>query len=54
VILFRLDNARTQHVIDRLAAVLATSGTVLARSAIVIVEETRHRIRYLPIGASEP
>lgn len=50
VILFRLENARTPHVIDRLATVLATSAEALARPAIVIVEEMRHRIRYLPIG----
>jgi predicted nuclease of predicted toxin-antitoxin system len=43
VILFRLENTRTRHVIERLEA-------VLTRGAIVIVEEGRHRIRYLPIG----
>jgi len=50
VVLFRLDDARTAHVIDRLAAVLATSGDALTRPVIVIVEDARHRIRYLPIG----
>ena len=50
VVLFRLDNARTAHVIDRLASVLAASGDALARPVIVIVEDSRHRIRYLPIG----
>jgi predicted nuclease of predicted toxin-antitoxin system len=50
VILFRLENARTAHVIDRLSAVLRVSADVLERSVIVIVEETRHRVRLLPIG----
>lgn len=49
VILFRLENARTPHVIDRLAAVLAVSSDVLQRPVIVIVEDARHRVRYLPI-----
>lgn len=53
VILFRLDNARTPQVIDRLATVLASSSDALERGAIVIVEETRHRIRHLPIGGPE-
>jgi predicted nuclease of predicted toxin-antitoxin system len=50
VILFRLSNARTPHVIERLTAVLAGSADVLERPVIVLVEEARHRIRYLPIG----
>jgi predicted nuclease of predicted toxin-antitoxin system len=50
VILFRLNNARTARVIERLESVLAASGDALARGSIVIIEETRHRIRYLPIG----
>ena len=50
VILFRLENARTLHVIDRLATVLSASSDALQRPVIVIVEDTRHRIRYLPIG----
>jgi hypothetical protein len=50
VILFRLENTRTTHVIERLEAVLRGSSDALARGAVVIVEEGRHRIRYLPIG----
>ena len=50
VILFRLENARTLHVIDRLATVLSVSSDALQHPVIVIVEDTRHRIRYLPIG----
>ena len=53
VILFRLSNARTPHVIDRLATVLASSSDAFSRGVIVIVEETRHRIRRLPIGRAE-
>ena len=50
VILFRLENTRTMHVIERLETVLAGSSDALARGAVVIVEERRQRIRYLPIG----
>ena len=50
VILFRLHNTRASHVIARLEAVLKASATALHRSAVVTVEESRHRIRYLPIG----
>lgn len=50
VILFRLENTRTMHVIERLETVLAVSSDALARGAVVIVEAGRQRIRYLPIG----
>lgn len=50
VILFRLADAGRAHVIDRLAAVLAATEDALARPVIVVVEERRHRIRYLPIA----
>lgn len=53
VLLFRLQNTRTAHVIERLEAVLAASSEALSRGAILIVEEARHRIRYLPIGEPE-
>ncbi len=53
VIVFRLRNTRTAHVIDRLAAVLAESTVALTRGAVISVEESRHRIRYLPIGSLE-
>lgn len=53
VILFRLHNARTANVIARLSTVLADSGAALERGAVVVVEETRHRIRYLPIGEGQ-
>ncbi len=49
VITFRLRNTRTPHVIERLAKVLDDSSEVLEKGAIIIVEETRYRIRRLPI-----
>ena len=51
VILFRLHNTRSDHVINRLEFVLQQSSPELARGAIVVVEESRHRIRKLPIGS---
>ena len=50
VILFRLHNTRTPHVIERLKKVLKDSGDDLEKGAIVVVEESRHRTRRLPIG----
>ncbi len=50
VILFRLHNTRTSHLIDRLATVLADSADALSKGAVVVVEESRHRVRYLPVG----
>ena len=49
VILFRLHNTRTPYVLNRLACVLEESSESLKRGSIIIVEETRHRIRALPI-----
>jgi predicted nuclease of predicted toxin-antitoxin system len=50
VVLFRLHNTRTPHVIARLAAVLADCADALQKGAVVVVEESRHRVRFLPIG----
>ena len=47
VILFRLHNTRTPHVIDRLKKVLKDSGKALQQGAIVVVQESRHRTRRL-------
>jgi predicted nuclease of predicted toxin-antitoxin system len=52
VLLFRLHNTRAPHIIARLDAVMTTSPSALARPAVVLVEESRHRIRYLPIGGT--
>ena len=50
VIVFRLKNARPLHVIERLRAVLADSAEAIDAGAIVSVEESRHRVRRLPLG----
>jgi predicted nuclease of predicted toxin-antitoxin system len=50
VILFRLHNTRTSQLIKRLTAVLADATDALEQGAVVVVEESRHRIRYLPFG----
>ena len=50
VILFRLQNTRISNVLDRLAYVLENSSEALSKGAVIVVEEFRHRIRYLPIG----
>lgn len=52
VVLLRLHNTRTAHVIERLAAVLSDSMDALGKGAVVLVEESRHRIRELPIRRS--
>lgn len=51
VIVLRLHDARFQHVIERLSAVLAVSVGALEQGAVISVEDARHRIRFLPIGA---
>ena len=51
VVLFRLHNTRTPHVIERLKKALEDSGEALEQGAIVVVEETRHRTRRLTRGA---
>jgi predicted nuclease of predicted toxin-antitoxin system len=53
VVLFRLDNTRTDFVLRRLAAILKESGHLLSTGVIVIVEDSRHRIRRLPIRRSQ-
>jgi len=50
VILFRLRNTRVPHVIERLSMVLENSSEALEKGAVVVVEESRHRVRFLPIG----
>lgn len=53
VIVFRLRNARADHVIERLSAALEQSVASLQEGTIVVVEESRLRIRQLPIGGAE-
>lgn len=50
VVVFRLQNTRAQHVVDRLAVVLEKAVEALDKGAIVTVEEARIRIRELPIA----
>jgi predicted nuclease of predicted toxin-antitoxin system len=50
VVLFRLQNTRAPHVIDRLRVVLPETLSALEQGAVVVVEESRFRIRRLPIG----
>ncbi len=50
VIVFRLRNARPGRVIERIQSVLAECGPALKEGAIVLVEDTRHRVRLLPVG----
>jgi predicted nuclease of predicted toxin-antitoxin system len=52
VVLFRLRNARTNFVIQRLSEVLTISSAELTKGAIVLVEDGRHRVRNLPIGSA--
>lgn len=49
VVLFRLRDARTDRVLDRLLEVLRRTSAALASGAIVVVEETRLRVRRLPL-----
>jgi hypothetical protein len=50
VILFRLKNTRTSHVVERLSAVIEGFGGALEKGTIITVEETRYRVRYFPVG----
>jgi predicted nuclease of predicted toxin-antitoxin system len=49
-VVFRLLNTRSENVIRRLARVLAESAKDLEEGAIISVEDSRHRVRLLPIG----
>ncbi len=49
-VVLRLMNTRSENVIRRLARVLAESAQDLEEGAIVSVEDSRHRVRLLPIG----
>jgi predicted nuclease of predicted toxin-antitoxin system len=49
-VVFRLLNTRSTNVIRRLERVLTTSAQDLIEGAIISVEESRHRVRLLPLG----
>ena len=51
VVLFRLHDTRTSHVMERLQTVLDQSAAELLAGAIIVVEEGRHRVRKLPVGS---
>lgn len=50
VILFRLNNTKTEFVWTRLLTVLSDCSAMLESGAIIVVEDGRHRIRRLPLG----
>jgi predicted nuclease of predicted toxin-antitoxin system len=49
IILFRLRNTTTPFVLVRLGAVMKKASRLLEQGHIVIIEETRYRVRKLPI-----
>jgi predicted nuclease of predicted toxin-antitoxin system len=49
VVILQLSNSRADYVIQRLEAVLPTVEPALMSGAIVTIEDTRHRIRLLPM-----
>jgi predicted nuclease of predicted toxin-antitoxin system len=49
IIIFRLENEAPENVNRRLAQVLKESSDALQRGTVISVEETRHRVRLLPI-----
>jgi len=53
VIIFRLSDERAASVNRRLAAVLAECAAVLESGALISVEDTRYRVRKLPIGRAD-
>jgi predicted nuclease of predicted toxin-antitoxin system len=50
VVLFRLNDASSPFVIRRLERILSDAVESLQEGAIVVVEDSRHRIRRLPLG----
>ena len=51
VVLFRMANLRAGRVIERLGSALGACAGELERGAIVVVEESRLRVRLLPVGS---
>lgn len=53
VIIFRLADERSNSVNQRLATVLPECAEELASGALILVEDTRYRLRKLPIGSAD-
>ncbi|MBI3492203.1 MAG: DUF5615 family PIN-like protein [Acidobacteria bacterium] len=53
VIIFRLADERPASVNQRLGAVLAERSVDLESGALILVEDTRYRVRKLPIGRAD-
>ena len=51
VVLFRLNNTTSSFVNRRLHAVLTEAVDALRDGAVVVVEDSRHRVRRLPISS---
>jgi predicted nuclease of predicted toxin-antitoxin system len=54
VIIFRLSDERPASVNQRLAVVLADCAAALESGVLISVEDTRYRVRKLPIGRADP
>ena len=50
VIIFRLADERSDSVNQHLSVMLAERSAELASGALILVEDTRYRVRQLPIG----
>lgn len=53
VVIFRLRNTTPEFVAARLLEILAERGEYLAAGAIAIVQDTRYRLRRLPMESAE-
>jgi predicted nuclease of predicted toxin-antitoxin system len=53
VIIFRLNDEAPRAVNQRLGLVLAECSAALESGALILVEDTRYRIRRLPIGKAD-
>lgn len=53
VIIFRLTDERPASVNQRLGAVVAECSAALESGALILVEDTRYRVRKLPIGRAD-
>lgn len=50
VVVFRLRNTRTPHVVERLATALGIYGDSVVTGGVLVIEESRCRFRRLPVG----